>query len=96
MVRVACENPARYFGCYPQKGCLEVGSDADIVIVDPNAEFSMEREALHYPEELEYSVYQGYNAMGRPVDTIRRGEFLVENGVYNENASRGRFLFRSL
>jgi len=96
MVRVACENPARYFGCYPQKGCLEVGSDADIVIVDPNAEFSMEREALHYPEELEYSVYHGYNAMGRPVDTIRRGEFLVENGVYNESASRGRFLFRSL
>lgn len=96
LVRWLCENPARYFGCYPQKGCIQEGSDADLVIVDLEKPFSMNREALHYPEELEYSVYQGYDTKGSPVSTLRRGEFLLKDGVYNDKASNGVFIKRKL
>lgn len=96
LVRILSENPARIFGCYPQKGCLAVGSDGDLAIYDPEKVSSLSLADLHYPEELEYSIYDGFSAKGKIVTTIRRGEFLVKDGVYNENASKGRFIRRSL
>ena len=93
-VKLLCENPAKVFGCYPQKGCLEVGSDADITIFDPESISRLTREDLHYPEELEYSVYKEFEAKGKVLTTIRRGEFLVKDGVYNTKATSGRFLKR--
>lgn len=95
-VKLLCENPAKIFGCYPQKGCLQVGSDADIAIFNPEEVSELTREALHYPEILEYSVYEKFSGKGKIVSTIRRGEFLVKDGVYNENASKGKFLKRVL
>lgn len=95
-VRLLCENPAKVFGCYPQKGCLRVGSDADIAIFDVNKISKLTVEDLHYPKELDYSIYQEFHAKGKIISTLRRGEFLVKDGIYNEQASKGMFLKRKL
>lgn len=95
-VRFTSENPAKIFGCYPRKGALEVGSDADLVLVDPDKTFGMDVKSLHYPESLDYAVYDGMEAKGCPETVIRRGEFLVKNGKYYGQPGTGRFLERSL
>ena len=92
LVELGSTNPAKIFGCYPKKGCLEVGSDADIIIVDPKKEMHLIKENLHYPPELDYSLYEGIVACGWPICTIRRGEILVENGEFKGKKGSGRFL----
>lgn len=94
MVAVSSTTPAKVFGCYPQKGCLDVGSDADIVIVDPEKAFRMTAENLHYG--LKYSLYEDFTSPGWPVMTIRRGEILVKDGEFLGKESSGRFLARKL
>lgn len=92
LVQLGSTNPARIFGCYPQKGSLEVGSDADIIIVDPEKEVPLTWENLHYPPELDYSIYEGFVSRGWPVCTIRRGEILVEDGQFKGEKGSGQFL----
>lgn len=94
MVAVGSTNPARTFGCYPRKGCLEVGSDADIIVVDPEKAMPLTVENLHYG--LEYSLYEDFTSPGWPVMTIRRGEILVENGQFLGKKDTGKFLARKL
>ena len=94
MVAVSSTNPAKTFGCYPQKGCLEVGSDADIIIVDPMKEMPLTAKNLHYG--LNYSIYEDFTSPGWPIMTIRRGEILVEGGEFVGKENSGRFLFRKL
>lgn len=94
MVEVGSTNPAKTFGCYPQKGCLEVGSDADIILVDPEKVMELTAENLHYG--LDYSIYDGFASKGWPVMTIRRGDILVENGKFLGKEGSGRFLVRKL
>ena len=95
-VKLVCENPAKIFGCFPQKGCLAVGSDADLTIFDPERVSRLTNKDLHYPAELEYSVFKEFEAKGKVISTIRRGEFLVKDEVYNTKASRGMFLKREI
>lgn len=95
-VKLLSENPAKVFGLYPKKGALLPGSDADITIYDPEKTSYLKKEDLHYPEELEYSIYEEFSAKGKVEDTIRRGEFLVRDGIYNRNSSKGRFMERTL
>lgn len=110
-VEVLCENPAKVFGCYPRKGCLNIGSDADIAIVDlKDNNYKLTLDNLHYPvfeqngagkEGLEYAVYGDLTAGGRIVHTIRRGEFLVRDGKYQgedgvPKATAGKKLNRKL
>lgn len=109
--QVLCENPARMFGCYPQKGCLAVGSDADITIVNlKDKDYPLTLDNLHYPrlgqdgvgqKGLEYALYGDMTAGGRVVHTIRRGEFLVKDGQYQGEgavpaASQGQRVIRKL
>ena len=94
LVEVTSTNPAKVFGCYPQKGCLDVGSDADIIVVDPEKVMPLTAENLHYG--LNYSIYDEFTSKGWPVVTIRRGEILVENGQFLGKESTGRFLVRKL
>ena len=96
LVKVACENPAKVFGTYPKKGCLQPGSDADITVIDPKLSHELTCENLHYPESLTYSVYKGFYSQGWPVLVLRRGECLLSDGQFNEEASKGEFLNRVL
>ena len=70
---------AKLFGMYPRKGALQPGSDADIVIFDPNAP-----HVIHAATNLhncDNSPYEGYEAVGRTRDVILNGELVVENGL---------------
>jgi len=90
LVHVMCENPARLFGMYPKKGALEVGSDADLVIVDPEAAWTISHSTQH--SNAPYTAYEGRTVLGRPILTMQRGEVVVENGELKGRRGRGRFL----
>ncbi len=90
MVQLLCENPARRFGLYPQKGALIPGHDADIVVFDPNRTWTVGGQALH--SKAGYSVFDGMQATGLPVVTMRRGEVMCSNGRLCAAAPSGRFV----
>ncbi|MDR0487080.1 MAG: dihydropyrimidinase [Treponema sp.] len=91
---LCCANPARLFGIYPQKGVIAPGSDADIVVIDPQKQVTIKSELLH--GNADYSAYEGLQTQGWPVLTISRGEVIVRNGEFTGKAGRGKFLKREL
>ena len=90
LVRLLCENPARLFGIAPQKGFLEPGSDADIVLYDPGVERALHHQDLHYLSG--YSPYEGMTVKGEVKMTIARGEVIYRDGEILGAAGRGRFV----
>ena len=91
MARLLAENPARLFGMYPQKGVLAVGSDADLVIFDPNDTGRITAET-QYPN-VDYTPYEGMALRGRVDTVLLGGEVAVEGGrVLLER--RGRYVSR--
>ncbi len=76
-VEVTATNAARLFGLYPRKGVIAVGSDADIVVFDPDQTRTVTRDLLQ--SNADYSVYEGWSVTGWPVVTLRRGEIVYEN-----------------
>jgi dihydropyrimidinase len=93
LVDVLCTNPARLFGLYPEKGTLSIGSDADIIIIDPERETKITPQTLHM--NCDYSPYEGETLKGFPDVTIQRGEVIVEDGEFLGAAGDGRFLKRA-
>jgi dihydropyrimidinase len=83
---------AKMFGLFPRKGTIAVGSDADIVIFDPNAEttFGVEHEHMN----VDYSTYEGWTVKGRVNTVIQRGTVIIDNGEHVGKAGDGRFLKR--
>ena len=89
-VDVTATAPAKLFGLYPRKGIIAIGSDADIVVMDPNASQTVRLADLH--SDCDYSIWDGWTFEGLPVMTMLRGEILVENGVWTGPEGRGRFV----
>lgn len=91
MCRVLSENPARLFGMYPQKGTIQVGSDADLVIWNPQKETVI--SADNQMEHVDYTPYEGIRIKGMPETVFLRGI-----PVYNEGRivkpKQGKYLFR--
>jgi dihydroorotase-like cyclic amidohydrolase len=89
-VRLLSENPARLIGRYPQKGALQVGSDADLVVVD------LDREVLPSDEETftkaGWTPYRGRRLKGAPLLTIRRGEIIARDRRVLARPGSGRYL----
>jgi dihydropyrimidinase len=92
-VDVVSTNAARYFGLYPKKGALAVGSDADIVVLDPTAKWKVRQEDLY--EACDYTPYEGLELTGRIVDVYLRGKKVVEDGKVIDDPPSGRYLARS-
>jgi dihydropyrimidinase len=92
-VEVFSTNPARLMGLYPRKGLLAVGSDADLVLWDPDAEWTITMDDLHH--EGDYSPWEGWPVRGRPRTTVLRGRLVVEDGRL-VGEPRGEFLERRL
>ncbi|TMD58639.1 MAG: dihydropyrimidinase [Chloroflexi bacterium] len=90
-VALLCANPARIYKL-PAKGTVEVGKDADLVLLDLDDERVMSDEALHDPKA--YSVFAGRRMRGWPVATISRGEVIVEANECRAKTGRGRFIAR--
>lgn len=87
MVEVCCENPAKIFGLYPRKGTLQVGSDADIVVVDLDKEVTLEKK--HLFTRSGWSIAEGHTFLGWPVMTILRGHVVAE---WPDNEDRPRLV----
>jgi len=90
LAEVTATNAAKLFGLYPKKGILMPGSDADIVIFDPNKKHSLNAEDLHMDTDL--SVYEGMEVTGWPTMTILRGKIIVENDEFKGKAGQGQFV----
>jgi len=93
-VELIATAPARIFGLAPRKGVLQAGSDADIVLFDPAARWTMGLETLHMAAD--WSAYEGIEITGRIVRVLARGETIVSDGRFQAEKGRGRFLHRSL
>ncbi len=87
--RVMSENPAKIYGIYPNKGSLEVGTDADFAIVDMDVEYIFRQDDMH--SKIKMSPYDGRSFKGRVVQTILRGETVMKDGdIIGE--PRGQFI----
>ena len=94
MARLLAENPARLFGMYPQKGVLAVGSDADLVIFDPNDTGRITAETQY--QNVDYTPYEGMALRGRVDTVLLGGEVAVEGGrVLLERRGRYCLLYTS-
>ncbi len=92
-VELVSTTPAKLFGMYPRKGALQAGSDADIVIWDPNAEHTISVETHHM--RVDYSMFEGFKVRGNVRQVISRGEVVVENNKFQGRVGRGQFLKRA-
>lgn len=92
-VEITSYNPAKIFGLYPRKGNLNIGSDADIVILDPAAEKIITQKTQK--QRTEYNVYEGFKTMGNLSYVISRGEIIVKENVVIGKPGHGEFLFRN-
>lgn len=77
-VSLLAENPAKQYGIFPQKGALQVGSDADITIVDVNKQSVIKKENLHSKSKV--TAYDGWSVKGMPVMTIVNGITVMKEG----------------
>jgi len=92
-VEITSTAPAKMFGLYPRKGTLAVGSDADIVIWDPNAEHILSAKTHHM--RVDYSMFEGWKIRGNARTVLSRGEVIVNNGEFLGKPGRGEFLKRA-
>jgi dihydropyrimidinase len=84
---------AKLFGLFPRKGTVAVGSDADIVVFDPNEEMTISVATHHM--NVDYSAYEGMKVKGVVKTVLSRGKVVIEDGKYTGAAGDGRFLRRS-
>jgi len=92
-VQLVSTAPAKMMGLYPAKGTIEVGSDADLVLWDPDRATTLAAETLHM--RVDYNPYEGRSVQGYPATVLLRGKVIVENGAFTGRAGAGRFVKRS-
>lgn len=89
-VEVCSTLPAKINGIYPRKGTIAVGSDADIVIMDPDYRGKISLEAN--PNGIDYNAYEGWELEGRPDTVLLRGMVMVEGGAFVGEPSKGEYI----
>jgi len=92
-VELTSTTPARIFGMYPQKGEIAAGSDADIVIWDPQAPYTISAATHHM--KVDYSMFEGFTVKGNARMVLSRGEVIVEGDKFLGKAGRGKYLKRA-
>src|SRR5437773_8446217 len=93
-VEITSTAAAKIFGLFPRKGTIAVGSDADIVIFDPNEEMTISAKTHHM--NVDYSCYEGVKVKGVTKTVLSRGDVVIEEGKYVGKAGNGQFLKRGL
>jgi len=93
-VELVSTTPAKLFGLYPRKGTIAVGSDADLVIFDPNRKHTISAKTHHM--RVDYSMFEGIQVMGMPVTVLSRGRVVVESDKFLGRAGAGEFVKRSM
>jgi len=92
-VEVTSTNVAKIFGMYPQKGTIAVGSDADIVVFDPDKKHSISVNTHHM--NCDYSGYEGWEITGKCETVILRGKLAVDNNKLLVDKGYGKFIKRN-
>jgi dihydropyrimidinase len=92
-VELVSTTPAKMFGLYPRKGTIGIGSDADLVIWDPNKELTISAHTHHM--RVDYSMFEGFNVKGDAETVLSRGEVIVDKGKWSGKAGRGEFIKRN-
>ncbi len=94
-VDLTSTTPARIFGMFPRKGTIAVGSDADIVIFDPEREVTISSsDPRTHHMNVDYSAYEGFRVRGYPETVLSRGRVVVDNGAYVGRPGDGQFIRR--
>jgi dihydropyrimidinase len=93
-VGLTSANAAQLFGLYPRKGVIAVGSDADLVLWDPQERRTVDGARMQ--SRAGYSVYDGWRVQGWPRFVIRRGQILLADGESTARPGQGRWLRRSV
>ena len=89
-VDLTATRAAQLYGLYPRKGTIEVGSDADLAIWDPEQEFTITADAMH--DDVGYTPYEGRVVKGMPITVISRGRVVVDAGKLQADRGSGEFL----
>lgn len=89
---ITSTNPAKIYGIYPQKGAVQIGRDADFVIIDRQKDNVIHTENLH--GMADWTPFEGLKVKGCVDMTVSRGEIIVDNGTLNAQKGRGQFLKR--
>ncbi|MEN9571322.1 MAG: hypothetical protein RL172_2553 [Bacteroidota bacterium] len=92
-VAVSATNAAKIFGMFPRKGTIAVGSDADIVIIDPNEKHTISAATHHM--NVDYSGYEGWECTGKIKTVLLRGQVAVNNNQCLVPRGYGKFVKRS-
>ena len=92
-VEVTATNPAKIFGMFPRKGTIGIGSDADIILLDPNERHTLSAKTHHM--NVDYSGYEGMELTGKVKTTILRGQVAVHNGEVRIKKGYGSFVKRN-
>ena len=92
-VELTSTTPARIFGMYPRKGEIAPGSDADIVLWDPKAAYTISAKTHHM--KVDYSMFEGYTVQGNARTVLSRGEVIVDGDRFLGKAGRGKYLKRA-
>lgn len=91
VVELCSSNPAKIFGC-TEKGSITVGKDADIVIYDPNKDFTISVENMH--SDYDHTIWEGKTLHGYPVKTFVRGNLVYDDGEFVGKPGFGQFVKR--
>jgi len=92
-VELTSTNAAKLFGMYPKKGCLAPGSDADLVIFDPDEKHTLSVDTHHM--NVDYSAYEGWEVTGKTKTVILRGKVAIDDGEVKIDEGYGQFVFRN-
>jgi len=91
-VELTSTSPAKIFGLFPKKGTIAPGSDADVVVFDPNKKVTLSAKTLHM--RVDYNPYEGRQVTGAAETVLSRGKVIVEGGRFTGKAGSGAFLKR--
>ena len=91
-VETCSTTPARLFGMYPRKGVIAPGSDADIVLYDPNGTSDLGLASQHM--NMDYSAWEGFRIDGHVDTVLSRGSVVVSDGTFSGRAGHGRYVRR--
>ena len=93
-VEITATTPAKMFGMYPKKGTIAVGSDADIVIFNPDSPHIISAETHHM--DVDYSAYEGWKVQGKVETVLSKGKVIIADDAYHGAPGDGEFLRRGL
>lgn len=94
LAQMTSETPAKLYGIYPKKGTLQIGSDADMVILDTSVRTVITSKKLH--EQSDYTIYEGFTVNAAVEKTIAHGEVILDGNRFLGKETDGRLLYRGL